>query len=81
MSERHSLWAFIAVLLAILTLAICAAYAIDRGKNSGPYESAIVGLIGVIGTFRPRSSGMSEQSEQKLIDKVPPPTGEAAEQA
>ncbi len=72
MSERHSVIAFIATLAAILVLAGCAALAVDRGKSSTPYESAIVGLIGVIGTFRPRSGGMSEQSTEKLIDKVPP---------
>jgi hypothetical protein len=55
MSERDSLYAFIGTLLAIVILAICGTFAVNKGKDATVYGSAIVGLVGVIGTFRPKS--------------------------
>lgn len=57
MSERHTLIAFLATLIAIVVLVIVGAY---LSINSRPVEAlgiggAVTGLIGVIGTFRPRS--------------------------
>ena len=54
MTERDSLYAFLAVLVAIIILAICGTVALNNGKDATVYGSAIVGLVGVIGTFRPR---------------------------
>jgi len=54
MSQRHSLTAFIAVLTTIFGLAIIAA---SQGQlDSQVFGNAIVGLIGIAGTFRPRTS-------------------------
>ena len=52
MTQRHSLIAYIATLAAILTLAIIAA---THGQlDSTVFSTAIAGLIGIAGTFRPR---------------------------
>lgn len=58
MSDRHSLYAFLAVLGTIVVLAICATVAFNTGKDASAYLAAITGLIGVIGTFRPRQPGV-----------------------
>lgn len=79
MGERHTLIAFCSTLATILALAMCAAIVVNRGKDASPYLAALTGLIGVIGTFRPRQSGLSEDASKTLIDKVPPRTGEALE--
>lgn len=54
MSQRHSLIAFLAVLAAIIGLAVIAA---GQGQlDSQVFGNAIVGLIGIAGTFRPRTA-------------------------
>jgi len=51
-TNRHSLIAYMATLLAILALAIIAA---THGQlDSTVFSTAIAGLIGIAGTFRPR---------------------------
>lgn len=55
MNERHSLWAFLAVLGTIIVMAICATVALSHQKDASAYLASITGLIGVIGTFRPRN--------------------------
>lgn len=57
MNESHSLYAFIGVLATIIVMSICGAWAVSKGQDSTVYLAAITGLIGVIGTFRPRQSG------------------------
>lgn len=53
MTQRHSLFAYIATLAAILVLAVIAA---THGQlDSTVFSTAIAGLIGVAGTFRPRT--------------------------
>lgn len=56
MNDRDSLYAFLATLLAIIILAICGTVALNNGKDASVYGAAIVGLVGVIGTFRPKQS-------------------------
>jgi len=56
MTHLHQLIAFLATLSAIVVLVILGAYMATQGK---PAEAlgiggAVTGLIGVIGTFRPR---------------------------
>ena len=57
MQERHILIAFLATLAAIVVLVAMGAYMSASGK---PTEAlgiggAVTGLIGVIGTFKPRT--------------------------
>lgn len=52
MTQRHSLFAYMATLLAIVILALIAA---AKGQlDSNVFSNAIVGLVGIAGTFRPR---------------------------
>lgn len=58
MSEQHSLYAFMATLVAIVILYSVGAVLAFMGK---PLEAlgiggAATGLIGVLGTFRPRTN-------------------------
>lgn len=66
MNERHILIAFLATLVAIVVLVIVGAIMAANGK---PVEAlgiggAVTGLIGVIGTFKPRNvAGDTGQSQ------------------
>jgi hypothetical protein len=56
-TERHTLIAFLATLIAIVVLVVTGALMAANGK---PAEAlgiggAVTGLIGVIGTFKPRT--------------------------
>lgn len=58
-TDKHTLLAFLAVIAAIVLLALIAAY-----KGTQTDLAIMTGLIGVLGTFRPRSSGANvEQAE------------------
>lgn len=62
-TERHLLIAFLATLIAIVVLVAMGAYMSASGK---PTEAlgiggAVTGLIGVIGTFKPRSPSPDNQ--------------------
>lgn len=54
MNDRDTLIAFLAVLATIIVMAICGAVNASSGKDASVYLAAITGLIGVIGTFRPK---------------------------
>ena len=54
MTQRHSLFAYLATLVAILSLAIIAAS--HQQLDSTVFSTAIAGLIGILGTFRPRQT-------------------------
>lgn len=78
MSERHTLIAFCAVLTAICYLASIAAFLAFQGKYAEAlgFGGITTGLVGVIGTFRPKS-GSSDTQDQTLkaaVDKIPPET-------
>lgn len=66
MNDRHTLWAFMATLAAIVVLYSVGAILAFMGK---PLEalgigSAGTGLIGVLGTFKPRAATSNvEQAE------------------
>jgi len=54
MGQKHSLAAFLAVIVAIVILALIAS---SKGVlDSQVFSNAIVGLVGIAGTFRPRST-------------------------
>jgi hypothetical protein len=71
-TERHTLIAFLATLVAIVILVVTGALMAANGK---PAEAlgiggAVTGLIGVIGTFKPRTpTGDSPQP----VNVVNPP--------
>lgn len=71
MNERHSLISFLATLVAIVVLVALGAYMANLGK---PTEAlgiggAVTGLIGVIGTFRPRT----QQPDNQDVTVTNPP--------
>jgi heme/copper-type cytochrome/quinol oxidase subunit 4 len=73
-SQQSSLWAYLATLVAIVVMTIAAAVicvAVDAEKHLaqivaalGFIGAAVTGLIGVIGTFRPRHQLTSEEGEK-----------------
>jgi hypothetical protein len=65
-NEHHNLVAFLATLVAIVVLVIVGALMAANGK---PAEAlgiggAVTGLIGVIGTFRPRNATADPNQSQ-----------------
>jgi hypothetical protein len=58
MKEQHNLIAFLATLTAIVILVGMALVALSRGQSleAVGIGGAVTGLIGVLGTFRPRAS-------------------------
>lgn len=79
-SDRYNLVAFLATLVAIVILYGLASLLAWTGKavESLGLSGVGTGLIGVLGTFRPRTGGISDEQTKTLIDKVPPATGDAA---
>lgn len=78
MNEKHSLVAFCSVLVAICYLASIAAFLAYQGKYAEAlgFGGITTGLVGVIGTFRPRA-GATDGQDQALktaVDKIPPET-------
>lgn len=66
MNERHSIIAFLALLTAICYLATAAAWLASGGKYAEAlgFGGLTTGLVGVLGTFRPRSTTQNvEQAE------------------
>lgn len=59
MTQRHSLFAYLSTLVAILILALIAS---THGQlDSTVFSTAIAGLIGIAGTFRPRQPAQGDQ--------------------
>ena len=58
MNQHHSLIAFLATLAAIVLLVVTGAWMALNGRNAEALGigGAVTGLIGVIGTFRPKSA-------------------------
>ncbi len=58
MSEKYNLIAFLSVLAAIVGLVALGAYHAKQGQSTEALGigAAVTGLIGVIGTFRPKNS-------------------------
>ena len=59
MTNKHQLIAFLSTLSAIVILVGLGAYMASEGKSAEALGigGAVTGLIGVIGTFRPRNAG------------------------
>ena len=65
MEDRHSLIAFIAILVAICYLATIAAVLVAKGKYAEAlgFGGLTTGLVGVLGTFRPKSGATVQNAE------------------
>lgn len=65
MTDRHSLIAFGMVLIAICYLASIAAWLAFNGKYAEAlgFGGLTTGLVGVIGSFRPRTDSKKEPTE------------------
>lgn len=73
MNENHTLIAFLACLVAIVILVLAGAWLAVNGKSAEALGigGAVTGLIGVIGTFRPRSpTGNVEKAD--TVNQVTP---------
>jgi hypothetical protein len=64
MSEKHSLIAFIGILIAICYLATIAAFLAYSGRYAEAlgFGGLTTGLVGVIGTFRPKTASATTES-------------------
>lgn len=77
MSERHNIIAFLSTLIAIVLLVALGAYMAGQGKSTEALGigGAVTGLIGVIGTFKPRTgSAVQDDTLKTAVDKIPPTT-------
>ena len=83
MTDRHALIAFVAILIAIIYLATIASVLAwhQRYAEALGFGGLTTGLVGVLGTFKPRTGGVSDQTAQTLADKVPPVTTGAPDPA
>lgn len=84
MAERHNLISYLATLAALVILALSGALVcvlgvydneVNIAKVIGALSfigAAISGLIGVLGTFKGRQNGLSEDNSKAMIDKMPP---------
>ena len=63
-NEHHTLIAFLAVLVAIVILVGMGVAAAQRGQSLEALGigAAVTGLIGVLGTFRPRQNNITPAS-------------------
>lgn len=66
MTDRHSLVAFLTVIVAIVTLVVIGAYMASQGKSAEALGigGAVTGLIGIAGTFKPKTNGVVQNVEQ-----------------
>lgn len=60
--KQHTLIAFLATLTAIVVLVLAGAWLANTGKSTEALGigAAVTGLIGVLGTFRPRQQVAAE---------------------
>ena len=81
-TDKHTLIAFCAVLLAIVLLVAIANVlcALQRPYEALGVGGAVTGLIGVLGTFRPRTPGTSVGSADTVNTGSPAPAGNASTQ-
>lgn len=63
MTDKHSLVAFLSIIGAIVFMAWLK---VD--------QAVLFGLVGIAGTFKPRTSGVSDETAKTLTDKIPPTT-------
>lgn len=75
MTNLHSLIAFCAILVAIIYLATVAALLSYYGKYAEAlgFGGLTTGLVGIAGTFRPRTDNLQQaELTSEAIAKIPP---------
>jgi hypothetical protein len=77
-SELHTLIAFMGTLAAIVVLALAGAYfaSAGHGVEAAGMGAAVTGLIGVLGTFRPKSPTATTDSGVVNVNSKQPVEGE-----
>lgn len=70
MTEKHTLIAFIATLSAIVVLVGMALIALARGQSleAVGIGGAVTGLIGVLGTFKPRTTNPDTAQPVQVVN-------------
>lgn len=66
MTDRHSLIAFLTVIVAIVMLVVIGAYMSSQGHSAEALGigGAVTGLIGIAGTFKPKTNSVTQNVEQ-----------------
>lgn len=74
MNERHSVIAFVSILFAICYLATIAALLAwhQRYAEALGFGGITTGLVGVLGTFRPKSSGQTNVEKIETVNQGEP---------
>ncbi len=72
LSERNVLIAFLACLASIVILVLVGAVLAFNGKGTEALgiAGAVTGLIGVIGTFKPRQAGNSTDNSKSVTNNT-----------
>lgn len=62
MSDRHSLVAFLSVIISIVVLVAMGAFMASQGHSAEALGigGAVTGLIGIAGTFKPKTNGVTQ---------------------
>ena len=78
MNEKHTIWAFYGTLAAICYLATVAAILAYHGRYAEAlgFGGLTTGLIGVLGTFKPRTASDNQQVTVTNSDDQPVPVKE-----
>ena len=81
MSDRHYLIAYLSTLATLAIVFVSALVAAGWGVSvteAFALGTITGGLIGVLRLPSMRTGGVSDQTAQTMVDKIPPTTGEAA---
>ena len=73
MNNRHTLIAFLATLLSIVIMVIVATFAAANGRSIEALGigGAVTGLIGVLGTFKPRTVNLDDPIANPITEQTP----------
>jgi hypothetical protein len=76
--RHHSLIAYLSTLFGIVILVVVGAWIAVQGHSTEALGigGAVTGLIGVLGTFRPRNASAETNIGDVSVNEVPPPKGE-----
>ena len=74
-TDKHSLIAFVAVLISIVLMTAIGATLVAIGRDVGALgvAAAVTGLVGVLGTFRPSKAGTAVGSAETVNTGSPAP--------
>jgi hypothetical protein len=68
-NERHIFYSFIALLITMVIMAVCGAFAAWWGKDASVYLATITGLIGVIGSFTKTRTGSQNIEKAETVNQ------------